>query len=163
MTGILLLNASHAPLKVVSLKRGVSLVLAGRAEVIEEADDEYLRSERFSMALPKVIKLKVYVKVPYRSSIPLTRKNLTARDKGKCGYCAESGDSIDHIVPRSRGGKHEWTNVVLCCRRCNARKADKTLQELGWELLVTPHAPKGMSWYVVGIIDEAWQPYLAMA
>jgi 5-methylcytosine-specific restriction endonuclease McrA len=163
-TGTLLLNGDYSPLRVVSLKRGVSLVLAGKAEVIEEDEDEVLRSSRMQMAAPTVIRLTRFVKVPYRATLPLTRKNLIARDLGKCGYCGRSGNTIDHIIPRSRGGRHEWNNVVLACSPCNGKKGDKLLSELRWELRVTPKAPRGLVWFVVGLeVDPTWQPYLAVA
>jgi len=163
-TGTLLLNATWEPLRVVSLSRGVSLVIAGKAEIIEEDDEEVLRSERMAMAAPRVIRLKKFVKVPYRAQLPLTRKNLVARDHGKCAYCGRSGTTIDHIVPRSKGGRHEWTNVALCCSPCNQKKGDQTLDSLGWELRVTPKAPHGLVWFVVGLqVDPAWEPYLAVS
>jgi 5-methylcytosine-specific restriction endonuclease McrA len=162
MTGVLLLNASTEPLRVISLMRGVGLVVAGKADIVEESEDEVLRSERAAMPVPKIIKLRNYVRVPYRSKIPLTRKNLVARDHGKCGYCGKSADTIDHLVPRSRSGKHEWTNVVLACRKCNSLKAAKTLGELGWKLRVKPVAPMGLVWIVFGVTaDPSWGPYLA--
>jgi len=161
-TGTLLLNGDYSPLRVVPLTRGVNLVLAGKAEVIEESDDEVLRSSRLTLKAPKVIRLTHYVKVPYRAVLPLTRKNLTARDLGKCGYCGKHGTTIDHVVPRSRGGKHEWQNVVLACSPYNGKKGDKLLAELRWELKVTPKAPRGLVWYVVGLeIDPSWSTYLA--
>ena len=163
-TGTLLLNGDYSPLRIVPLKRGVSLVLAQKAEVLEEADDEVLRSERMTLKAPRVIRLKRFVKVPYRARLPLTRKNLTARDLGKCGYCGHVGSTIDHVLPRSKGGQHVWENVVLACSPCNAKKSDKTLDQLGWKLLVTPKPPKGLVWFAVGLqVDEAWQPYLAAA
>ena len=163
-TGVLLLNSTFEALRVVSLKRGVSLVIAGRAEVVEESDDEYLRSERMAMPVPLVIRLKRFVRVPYRARLPLSRKNLMARDHGKCVYCGRAGSTIDHVVPRSKGGQHEWENVVLACSPCNQKKGNKTLKELGWDLHVTPKAPHGLVWFVIGLQTEpAWEPYLQAA
>lgn len=163
-TGTLLLNATWEPLRVVPLRRGISLIIAGKAEVVEESDDEVLRSARVTMAAPTVIRLKKFVRVPYRARLPLTRKNLVARDHGKCGYCGKSGSTIDHIIPRSKGGQHVWENVVLACSPCNQKKGDQILSSLGWELRVTPKAPHGLVWFIVGLqTDPAWEPYLVAA
>jgi 5-methylcytosine-specific restriction endonuclease McrA len=169
-TGTLLLNASYEPLRVITLKRGINLVLANKAEILEESDDEYVRSQRMVVKAPSVIRLLRFVKVPYRSELPLTRKNLYARDKGKCAYCKKHvgtkahESTRDHVHPRSRGGLDVWENVVLSCPRCNQLKKDKTLEELGWKLDFVPKAPKGLVWFVVGIeVDPAWEPYPATA
>lgn len=167
-TGTLLLNGDYSPLRVVSLKRGINLVLAGKAEILEESDDEVLRSARMAVAAPSVIRLRYFVKVPYRARLPLTKDNLLARDKGRCGYCSRGvkgkDATIDHVIPRSKGGQHEWENVVACCSPCNQKKGDKLLSELRWELQVTPKAPHGLRWYVMGVeIEPSWEPYLAAA
>lgn len=160
----LVLNASWEPLRVVPLTRAVSLVFAQRAEVVEEAE-RILHSARTSMRAPAVIRLVRMVKVPFRSRVPLTRAHLIARDKGLCGYCGVhvgNRGTIDHIVPRSKGGKHDWTNVVTACSPCNSKKDDKTLAQLGWTLRTTPYTPKGSTWVIVGLsgVNESWAPYL---
>jgi len=101
---------------------------------------------------------------PYQAKVKLARKALAARDKGLCGYCGKPGQNIDHIVPRSRGGKNEWTNVVWACMGCNDRKADKLLSEVRMTLRVKPYAPKGKAWLIVavGTIEPEWEPYLAV-
>lgn len=137
----LLLNASREPLCVVSVHRAVALVLSGKAVVLE-ADARLLRSERFSLPAPQVLCLTRYVHVPYRAAVPPTRRSVLQRDVHRCGYCAGAADTVDHVHPRSRGGLHEWTNVVAACSRCNHRKADRLLSEIGWQLLVTPAAPR---------------------
>ncbi len=171
MSATLLLNATFEPLRVLPVRRAVNLVLQGRAEVLEEGD-RVVRSKNFEMKTPLVIRLKYFVRVPYRARLPLTRRNLIARDYGKCGYCGNTGSTIDHIVPRSKGGRHEWENVVTCCSPCNSAKADKALHELGknprtgkpWELRITPAPPHGMVWYTVGYeFEEVWQSYLQTA
>lgn len=160
MGATLLLNASFEPLHVVTERRAVVLVLSGKADVISESVGAF-HSERVRVPIPSVIRLRYYVNVPFRSHLPLTRRNVMARDGGRCAYCGHRGDTVDHVVPRSRGGDHVWQNVVAACRRCNGRKADRTLDELGWVLHVTPYAPSGWSWLLVGLPVEAdWEPWL---
>ena len=164
MKGTLLLNASFEPLCVVPMKRAVVLVLAEKAEILEAACG-VIRSASTSVPVPSVIRLTTYVRVPYRARLPLTRRALLARDANRCAYCSRSADTIDHVVPRSRGGHHEWENVVAACRLCNGRKGDRLVAELGWVLHTTPTVPRGTRWLVVGVgrIDPSWEPYLTQA
>lgn len=161
MRGTLLLNATYEPLAVVPARRAVILVLAEKAEIVEPGDVEF-RSQRLAFNCPKVIRLRYYVKVPYRAVRNLTRAALIARDNGKCGYCGAKATTIDHILPRSRGGKHAWTNTVACCSPCNSKKGDKLLSELGWTLQIKPFAPRGVRWVIIGVaeLDPVWEPYL---
>lgn len=160
--GILLLNATYEPLAVVSLRRAVVLLLDERAVIVEEGSGE-IRSARAAMPNPSVIRLTTYVKVPYRAKIPLTRSALLARDNRTCQYCNRPGDTIDHVLPRARGGKHEWENVVIACYPCNNKKSDKLLSSLGWKLNRKPVAPMGTRWVYIALArkDPAWEPYLA--
>ena len=89
-----------------------------------------------------MVRLTRYVRIPYRGPVPLTRRAVFARDGGRCVYCGVPATSIDHVVPRSRGGRHEWDNVVSACRRCNHVKADRTVADLGWRLH-PPQEPTG--------------------
>ncbi|GAA3795830.1 HNH endonuclease [Cellulomonas soli] len=139
-TRTLLLNASHEPLCIVSVHRAVLLVMTGKAVVLEA--DGSLHSERLAMPLPVVLCLNRYVHVPVRRPVPPTRRTVLQRDGHRCAYCGGGADTVDHVHPRSRGGRHEWTNVVAACVRCNHRKADRFLHELGWELEFTPRAPR---------------------
>jgi 5-methylcytosine-specific restriction endonuclease McrA len=160
MRNVLLLNATYEPIRVISLKRAIVLVWEDKAEIVEERDAQ-VTSANFSMPHPAVIRLKYFVKIPYRARLPMSRRTVVGRDKGKCAYCEKRGDTIDHVIPRSRGGKHEWENVVCACRKCNHKKADKLLSELGWTLSFTPYSPKGTFWLILGVIeDPQWEPYL---
>ena len=159
----LLLNASMEPLKVVSGRRAVLLILSGKAEMLEPGD-EYFRHERGSVAVPAVLRLLKFVKVPYRSTVPLTRKAVLARDNDSCAYCSKVAITMDHVIPRSRGGQHRWENIVAACQSCNAKKDDHLLSELGWSLKFKPHAPKATLYVVFRYQQqEAWRPYLAFA
>ena len=157
----LVLNASYEPLCVVSARRAAVLVLTAKAVAVADGDG-VLHSERQTMAVPAVVRLARFVKVPYRATVPLTRKAVFARDGGRCVYCGAPATSLDHVVPKSRGGPHTWDNVVSACGRCNHLKADRGIAELGWRLPRTPTVPAGSAWRVVGArrVDPRWRPYL---
>jgi 5-methylcytosine-specific restriction endonuclease McrA len=161
VSGALVLNATYEPLCVVPLRRAVVLVLAEKA-VIVEAGDEVMHSERTSIPVPTVVRLSHFVRVPYRREVPLTRRAVLDRDGHQCVYCGNRADTIDHVRPRSRGGTHIWTNVVAACARCNHRKGDRLLGELGWHLHPAPQQPPATVAVVMGWAkrDPAWQRYL---
>ncbi|HUF83771.1 MAG TPA: HNH endonuclease [Acidimicrobiia bacterium] len=157
----LLLNASFEPLCVVPMRRAVVLVLKDKAEVISRNGGE-IHSERMTMPIPSVIRLVHFVRVPFRSRVPLSRRAVFARDRHRCQYCNRSAENIDHVVPRSRGGEHSWENVVASCRSCNARKEDRLLTECGLALRRQPVAPHASLWVVAtaGAIDPTWEQWL---
>jgi 5-methylcytosine-specific restriction endonuclease McrA len=157
----LVLNASYEPLCVVSGRRAAVLVLTAKAVPVA-AGEAVLHSERTALPVPVVVRLARFVKVPYRATVPLTRKAVFARDGGRCVYCGAAATSLDHVVPKSRGGPHTWENVVSACSRCNHVKADRGIAELGWRLRAVPTAPTGAAWRVVGArrVDPRWRPYL---
>ena len=158
----LLLNASREPLCVVSASRAVTLVLSGKAVVLE-TDGHLLRSERLALPVPHVLCLTRYVHVPFRDVVPPTRRTVLQRDAHRCAYCAAPADTVDHVHPRSRGGLHQWTNVVAACSRCNHRKADRLLSEIGWQLLVPPTVPRPGTGLLPGATrpHPSWGAYLA--
>jgi 5-methylcytosine-specific restriction endonuclease McrA len=160
----LVLNASYEPLGVVPARRAVVLLLSGRASAVAEGTGR-MRGASVSVAVPSVVRLTRYVRVPYRATVPLTRNGVLARDGHRCVYCNSPATSLDHVVPRSRGGRHDWTNVVAACSHCNHRKADRTLAELGWRLPGPPTAPTGVAWRILGSrrVDPGWRPWLGAA
>lgn len=162
MSRALVLNASFEPLCVVSGRRAVVLVLDDKAEVLH-ASDEQVRSERLCLEVPSVIRLRTFVKVPYRRRAALNRRSVFARDQHRCQYCGTRAESIDHVVPRSRGGPHEWENVVAACRPCNTAKRDRLLAETSMVLRRPPSVPEQLTWILVAVGDVPahWQPYLA--
>jgi 5-methylcytosine-specific restriction endonuclease McrA len=157
----LVLNATYEPLCVVSGRRAAVLVLTAKAVPVT-AGDAVLHSERTAISVPAVVRLARYVRVPFRATVPLTRKAVFARDGGRCVYCGATATSLDHVVPKSRGGEHAWENVVSACSRCNHVKADRGIAELGWRLRSSPRAPVGAAWRIVGArrVDPRWAPYL---
>jgi 5-methylcytosine-specific restriction endonuclease McrA len=116
----LVLNATDLPLAVVPARRAVVLVLKEKAEVVL-SNGMIFHSEHLVLEAPSVVRLRRYVRVPYRPHAPLTRRAVFARDDWTCQYCAAPAENLDHVVPRSRGGLHVWENVVAACRHCNAK------------------------------------------
>ena len=159
----LLLNATYEPLCVVSTRRAIVLVLAAKAEPVDSAQD-VVHAETISLAVPVVARLTRYVRVPYPAQVPLSRRAVFTRDGQTCVYCGSSATSIDHVVPRSRGGTHTWDNVVAACRRCNHTKADRSLAELGWVLPHPPRTPSGAAWRLLGsrTVDPRWREWLGV-
>ena len=161
---VLLLNASWEPLGAVGFQRAVVMLVCGKADVVHgDTSGLVLHSAAGSVEVPSVIRLRVYVRVPYRARVPLTRAALMHRDRFRCAYCTGKAETIDHVVPRSRGGAHTWENCVACCAPCNHRKADRLLSEIGWELRTPLTAPRGRTWRLVSTIREMgphWEDYL---
>jgi len=157
----LVLNGSYEPLGVVSDRRAVVLVLDERADVLHAGTGQ-IRSERLVVDLPSVIRLRYMVKVPHQRRVTLSRRAVLHRDDHRCQYCGRDADSIDHVVPRSRGGAHTWENVVAACRRCNTAKGNRLLSETSLELRRVPAQPRHLSWLLVSLdgIPEPWKPYL---
>ena len=165
MSAVLVLNATYEPLSVVSVRRAVILLLKEKAEIIE-ATKARLRAERLSLPVPSVIRLVAYVRLPYRLALPVTRRTVLARDNYVCQYCgqayAKAELTVDHVVPRSRGGEHAWENVVAACLRCNQRKGDRTPEEASMSLLAKPMRPRYVAVVLLrqGRADESWAKYM---
>lgn len=159
-----MLNATYEPLSVVPARRAACLVLADKADVVED-DGTVLRSASLEVPNPLVIRLRYVVKVPFHRRTALSRRAVFARDEHRCQYCGGLADSIDHVMPRSRGGEHVWDNVAAACRPCNLSKRDRTPDEAGMRLARPPRAPREMAWVTVAVarVPEAWKPYLARA
>src|SRR5947208_11107498 len=116
----LVLNATDLPLAVVSARRAVVLVLKEKAEVVE-SDGMIFHSEHLQLEAPSIVRLRRFVRVPYRPRAPLTRRAVFARDAWTCQYCGSPAENLDHVIPRSRGGEHVGENVCAACRLCNAK------------------------------------------
>lgn len=161
MARALVLNASFEPLSIVSERRAVVLVLNDKAELLHDAGRD-LHSERLTVPVPSVVRLRTYVRLPYQRRSPLNRRAVFARDGGRCQYCSGDAESIDHVVPRSRGGAHVWENVVAACRPCNMRKRDRLLEETAMQLRRPPTAPRHTTWVLVaaGTVPSVWEQYL---
>jgi 5-methylcytosine-specific restriction endonuclease McrA len=156
---VLVLNQNYEPLNVCSLKRAVVLVFARKAEILE-AGDRDVRSATQRFEAPSVIRLHRLIKRP-RPRVKLTRREIFTRDGYTCLYCGTFGGdlTIDHVVPRSKGGEHTWDNVVTACRACNHRKGGKTLQEARLKLKYEPAEPHAGQYYAIE--RRVRQPYAA--
>jgi 5-methylcytosine-specific restriction endonuclease McrA len=159
---VLVLNASFEPLNVCSVRRAHVLVFKGKAELVEELGKP-LRSASGTFPWPHVIRLLSYVRVPRAVKRKISRKALFARDGHRCVYCGSSGRlTLDHVVPRSRGGDSVWENVVTSCAPCNLRKGNRLPEEVEMRLLVKPRAPTPTFFVTLAAprIPDGWEPYL---
>ena len=161
---VLILNASYEPLHVCSVKRAVNLLMH---DVVERVEDSgaVLRTPSTLFPVPSVVRLRRYVRRPHRQRVAFNRRNVLRRDDQRCQYCGERAHdlTLDHVVPRSRGGPTSWENVVACCRPCNARKRDRTPEEAHMALRRPPEAPAFLFTAAYGIVpdlDPAWEQYL---
>jgi 5-methylcytosine-specific restriction endonuclease McrA len=164
MSHVLVLNASYEPLNVTSVRRAHVLVYKGKAEVIEKLGKP-LRSAASEHVWPHVIRLLSYVRVPKSVQRKISRRALFARDRWRCQYCGtESGKlTLDHVVPRSRGGESIWENVVTSCAPCNLRKGNRTIEEAGMRLHAIPRMPAPTLFVTLSAprIPDGWNRYLA--
>jgi 5-methylcytosine-specific restriction endonuclease McrA len=170
---VLLLNGSTwEPLSVISVPRAINLLIAGKAIIVEETG-KFLRSVRDQFPVPSVIALRAYVNVPRRRA-HWNRRGVLVRDNYTCIYCgvkpgslqrgkvlAKNDFTIDHIVPRSRGGKDAWTNTACSCSYCNHRKSNRLPNEAGMRLLWEPKTPRTSYLVIaVGSGPDAWKRYI---
>jgi 5-methylcytosine-specific restriction endonuclease McrA len=165
VTEVLLLNASFEPLRLVSVKKAIVLLLQEKAEVVEAAEAR-LRAQHAAFDVPLVSRLVRYVSVGQRSPpVPCSRRGVFIRDRETCQYCgAQPGRkrlTIDHILPRSKGGTTAWENVVAACEACNHRKGGRTPTEAGMTLRTAPAAPRYVAFALVGELERhtVWRKY----
>lgn len=157
-----MLNATYEPLGTVDFKRAIQLILEEKVDVLHETEIPW-RSQHYETFVPSVLRLRYFIRVPFKVRAPLTRRALLARDEHECQFvgCNRKATTIDHVHPRSKGGKHEWENVVGACKRCNSKKSDLTLEEMGWRLKRQPHMPHGGAWLLLGTQERPeWKQYL---
>ncbi len=165
MEHVLVLNATFEPLSIVTVRRAMILLLKEKAEVIEAAEAQ-IRSQYLAFHLPLVIRLVYYVRVPHRLLLPLTRRTVLARDRYTCQYCGAQPPkgqlTLDHVVPRCRGGKTDWDNVVSACVPCNQRKGKRIPQEAGMRLIAAPERPRYLAFVLLSKArgPQAWEKYL---
>ena len=166
MNGIVLvLNQDYEPLNVTNLPRAFRLVFGEKAEVLEY-DHQVIRTPRTSFRAPSVIRLQHHIKRP-RPRVKLSRREVFVRDRHTCQYCGRTAHdlTLDHIVPRHRGGTHTWDNLVAACKGCNHRKGSKTLDEARMRLVRAPFEPRSDLYslftpYLADERNEAWRSYL---
>lgn len=163
---VLVLNATYEPIHVTAAKRAIVLVLKGLARA-EEENHAVVRSPSFAMPVPSVIRLLEYRRIPHHARA-LSRKNILLRDRNTCQFCGNvffaSELTLDHVIPRSRGGQTVWENLVACCHTCNRRKGDRTPEEAGLRLVRKPrpftlHTNRQLM-RLLGHAEEKWRKYL---
>ncbi len=146
---VLVLNQNYEPLNVCDVRRALVLILGGKADMLEQRT-QHLHTTTRAFQMPSVIRLRAFVRRP-RPRVKLSRREIFIRDRFTCQYCGvvDRDLTVDHIVPRCRGGKHEWTNVVASCKTCNHRKGSKSLQDARMELSTVPHEPRPGVYYTI--------------
>lgn len=165
MSAVLVLNATYEPISVVSLRRAIVLLLKDKAEILEAAE-QHIRAANVSLPTPLVIRLVYYVRVPRQLSIPLTRRALLLRDNYTCQYCGatppKSELTVDHVLPKVRGGATAWENVVCACKACNLHKGARTPEEARMMLRCTPERPRYLAIVVMAHTPAhaSWSKYI---
>ncbi len=163
---ILVLNAGYEPLGLTSIRRGVMLVQAGRAEVVSDSG-QYLKTPSRPYPVPSVVRLRRMIRRP-NGRLALSRKNVFRRDGYTCQYCGKTGVelTLDHVIPKSRGGESTWENLVAACKTCNTKKGNRTPEEAGMRLLRKPRAPGYYEVIVLGLktreFPDDWRAFIAV-
>ena len=140
------------------------MVFLGKAELVSSVENKYINTVYRTFVYPSIVRLSLFVRVPFKKII-LSRKNILRRDNHRCQYCGStSALTIDHIIPKSRGGDDTWENLVVACIKCNNKKSDRTPEEAKMSLRTKPKKPSHITFIknFVGRVDEEWKPYLYM-
>jgi 5-methylcytosine-specific restriction endonuclease McrA len=165
LRSVLVLNATYEPLNIVPVHRAVVLLLKEKAEIVEAAKQQ-LHAEHLAINWPLVIRLVAYVPIPRRLPLPLSRRTVLARDLYTCQYCGSQPSrhelTVDHVIPRSRGGTTVWENVVAACAPCNRRKGDRLPEEANMVLHNKPTRPHFVAIVLLGEANAhaVWSKYL---
>lgn len=165
MSHVLVLNATYEPLNVVSVRRAILLLLKEKAEIVETAE-AWLRSEQVALPVPIVIRLVYYVRIPRHFVLPVSRRTVMARDHYTCQYCGvqpgKASLTLDHVLPRSRGGETRWDNVVTACGPCNRRKGNRTPDEAAMPLRSQARRPRYLALTLLEgtSAPEVWNKYM---
>ena len=155
MDKVLVLNADYTPLNVTSVRRGFVLVIKGKAEVLRQ-DAEKIVTTIGEFVRPLIIRLLNYVRFKNKP-VKLNRKRVFKRDNNECVYCGGKKNlTIDHIMPRSRGGKNTWANLVTCCSSCNHKKGNRTPEEANMKMLYRVYEPTVFSSVISVDVEELW-------
>jgi 5-methylcytosine-specific restriction endonuclease McrA len=160
----LVLNQNYEPITICNVKRAIVLTFLGKAEIIYTQVGKKVQSVYKSFDCPSIVRLSLFVRVPYKKII-LSRKNILRRDNHKCLYCGSTVNlTVDHVIPKSRGGEDSWENLVTACIKCNNKKGSRTPEEARMTLKLNPKKPSHITFIknFLGSIDEGWKPYLYM-
>lgn len=159
---VLVLNQDYNPLAICSTQRAFLLVFLNKAELVSKTDGQFLRTVTQTFPKPAVIRILRYISVPYKG-VELSRQNIFKRDGFSCQYCGTNGNlTLDHLIPRSMGGKSTWNNLVTACKTCNARKGNNLPEEVGFSLTRKPFKPSFILFIrdFSGFIQDEWKPFL---
>jgi len=159
---VLVLNQDYSPLTVCSVERAFLLVFLNKAEMLSPIPNLFFHTVSVSYPIPSVIRVSRYITVPYKGVV-LSRQNVFKRDNHECQYCGTNRDlTLDHLVPRSKGGTSSWRNLITACKHCNAKKGDYTPEEAGMRLRRMPFKPSYIMFLKSsnGHVFEEWRPYL---
>jgi len=162
MNSVLVLNQDYTPITVCSVERAFTLIFLQKAELLSDIQEKKLRSINQTFAFPSVIKINRYINVPYKGVV-LSRFNIFKRDGNKCQYCGTTKDlTIDHVIPRSKGGKSTWTNLVTACKKCNSKKGNFSLEKANMTLFKKPEKPSYITFLKMNNTHnrEDWLKYL---
>ena len=158
MDKVLVLNSDYTPLNVTDVRRGFILVSKGKAEIVKE-DVNKIVTTIGEFVRPLIIRLVNYVRFR-RNGIKVGRRRVMKRDGYQCGYCGSKKNlTIDHIIPRSKGGDNSWKNLVTCCSKCNNLKDDKTPEEVGLKLRTKPYEPTIFSAVISEEVETIWNQF----
>ncbi len=160
---VLVLNQDYSALSICSVPKAFLLVFTGKAELVAEVPGQVLRSVHERYPMPTVIRLQRYITLPYRG-VMMTRQNIFRRDGNRCQYCGTGEHlTLDHVYPKSKGGKTTWDNLVTACRKCNSRKGDCTPEQAGLPLRRRPFKPSFLMFIrdLSGTVDPEWLPFIA--
>lgn len=162
---VLVLNQDYRALGICSVERAVILLFLRKAELVYALPERQLRSAYQAHPFPSIVRLKMYANVPFKK-IMMTRRNVMRRDHHRCQYCGSTDSlTIDHVLPRSRGGRDTWENLVTACMTCNNRKGNRTPDEAGMPLAREPFRPSHVMFIrnIIGNLEDSWKPYLFLA
>lgn len=164
MNDCLVVDSTSRPIGFCQWEEAIKLMYEGIAIVLKEDAEKEIHSQHLTLKVPRVILIKDYVSRRQRETIALTRRNVVIRDERRCQYCDKlvpyEEQTLDHVIPKSRGGKSTWENLVLACKRCNTMKADNLPEEVGMVLLRQPKRPKpGIQYKQLDRIRPEWKEW----
>jgi 5-methylcytosine-specific restriction endonuclease McrA len=164
MKQVLVLNQDFSPLTLCSAERAFILLFLKKADLVHDASGEALRTVTSHFPMPSVIRLQKYIFIPYKT-VMLSRQNVFKRDSHQCQYCGNRKElTLDHVLPKSRGGQTTWQNLVAACKRCNSIKGDKTPEEAQMLLKKSPFKPSYIMFVrnFSGLTSDEWLKYLSL-
>jgi len=163
---VLVLNQNYQPLNITNVRRAIALLCLGKAETIQ-TDSKHFRAERMTLPMPTVVRLSRYVRRPM-PALHVTRKSIFARDGHTCQYCGAQkvALTLDHVIPKDKGGRTDWDNLVCCCTKCNNKKGNRTPHEADMSLLRRPRRPKFIPYisytkFLAALKNPHWKQYLS--